>query len=212
MNSFRADKQFKVISSHSITLNVPQPTTQDDYIGNTHNNDYIPISCKQITPTIRNAYSSKSREETKSHKRRILSLKSTKSDRTCLQMPKTSPSMHGKLKLTNLYNNNSSLFNDTHNQKRHSDAFISSFAIRKSSPNRKKCHREHHPASTSWRRAPACNRQSKISSLQSTNNVKPNNSIQKHFPSTSMTIINLINSAQCLVISSLKSCYTRTMK
>ncbi|CAH8680187.1 unnamed protein product [Schistosoma rodhaini] len=203
MNNFGIDEKFKVTSSNSITLNVPQPNTLNDF---TENNQY-----KQINPTIRNVHSSKSVPEIKLYKQRIFSQKSIKSEKSCLQLPKACLTMHGKLELTS-FNNQSTLMNEIHNQNRYPDAFMSSFGIRKSNPRRKNIYHERYSANIHWRYPPTSYRQSGITSSKSKNNLEPNNYLLKHFPSTNVTIIDLAKSAQCLIINSLKSSYTQTIK
>ncbi|CAI2735322.1 unnamed protein product [Schistosoma spindalis] len=208
MNNFIIDEAFKATSSNSITLNVPQPNALNDL---TESNQYNTVQHKQTNPTIRNVHSSKSVQEIRSYKPRIFSRKSVKSDKICLQMPKACVSMNGKLELTS-FNNHSTLVTDIHNQNRYSDAFMSSFAIRKSNPSKKNIYHERYPANIHWRCAPTSYRQSGITSSKSQNNLKSNNYSLKHFSSTNITIIDLANSAQCLIISSLKSSYNQTIK
>uniref|UniRef100_A0A094ZF31 Uncharacterized protein n=1 Tax=Schistosoma haematobium TaxID=6185 RepID=A0A094ZF31_SCHHA len=192
MNNFRIDEEFQAISSNSITLNVPQPNPLNDFI---ESNPYNTVQYKQTNPTNRNVHSSKSVQE----------------DKICLQIPKACLSMHGKLELTS-FNNHSTLNNEIHNQNRYSNAFMSSFAIRKSNPSKKNTYHERYSANIHWRYAPISYRQSGITSSKSQNNLKSNNYSLKHIPSTNVTIIDLANSAQCLIINSLKSSCTQTIK
>ncbi|CAH8678905.1 unnamed protein product [Schistosoma haematobium] len=208
MNNFRIDEEFQAISSNSITLNVPQPNPLNDFI---ESNPYNTVQYKQTNPTNRNVHSSKSVQEVQSYKSRIFSQKSIKSDKICLQIPKACLSMHGKLELTS-FNNHSTLNNEIHNQNRYSNAFMSSFAIRKSNPSKKNTYHERYSANIHWRYAPISYRQSGITSSKSQNNLKSNNYSLKHIPSTNVTIIDLANSAQCLIINSLKSSCTQTIK
>ncbi|CAH8669916.1 unnamed protein product [Schistosoma margrebowiei] len=208
MNNFIIDEEFKSISSNSITLNVPQPNPLNDFI---ENNSYNTIQYKQINPTIRNVHSSKSVQEIQSYKPRIFSQKSIKSGKICLQMPKACLSMHGKLELTS-FNKHSALNNEIQNQNRYSNAFMSSFAIRKSNLSKRNIYHERYSTNIHWRCAPTFYRQSGITSSRSQNNLKSNNYSLKHIPSTNVTIIDLANSAQCLIINSLKSSYTQTIK
>nr|CAX73208.1 hypothetical protein [Schistosoma japonicum] len=155
-------------------------------------------------PTIRNVHSSKSVQDIRTYKQRLLSNRSIKSDKTCIQMPIASLSKLGKLELTS-FNQQTTTVNEIHNQKRYSDAFLSSFAIRQSNPSRKNVYCERQSNNMHCRHVPTSHRRSQMITSHSLMNLKSNNYGLKHFPSSNITIIDLAKSAQCLIINSLKS-------
>ncbi|KAK4475043.1 hypothetical protein MN116_002138 [Schistosoma mekongi] len=197
MNKFSINDKFKPTLSNSITLTIPQSHSIEC-------NESNLIQLKQIKSTIHNVYSSKSIQENKIYKQRLLSNRSIKSDKTCIQMPIASFSMLGKLELTS-FNQQATTINEMHSQKRYSDAFLSSFAIRQSNPSRKNVYYEHQSNNIHCRHVPTSHRRSQMITSHSSMNLKSKNYELKHFSSSNITIIDLANTAQYLIINALKS-------
>ncbi|CAH8659160.1 unnamed protein product [Heterobilharzia americana] len=116
--------------------------------------------------------------------------------------------MHGKLELT-AFNKQPVSFNESHNEKRHPNALMSSFGIRQSSPRRVRVYNTCYSETKRGKYNCPVYRRSEITSSKPSKCFDSKDAFFKNMRSTGVTIIDLANSAQCLIVNSLQSAYTQ---
>ncbi|CAH8874551.1 unnamed protein product [Trichobilharzia szidati] len=201
MNSPETNTTPRELSTSPITLNVPLPNSHDE---RSNSNPCDSEYSKQNTSTIRNVRRSKSTTYEKFSDQRMMFQKSVKSERSWFQIPKASLSMHGKLELT-AFNKQPIVCNEIRDHKRYPDAFKNSFGIRQSSPSRVRVYSGFYSANMRGRYNPTGYRRLGIISPMSTQRFTTNDTFVDKSSSAGVTVFDLANSAQCLIVNSLKS-------
>ncbi|VDP97352.1 unnamed protein product [Trichobilharzia regenti] len=201
MNSPETNTTPRELSTSPITLNVPLPNSHDE---RPNNNLCDTEYSKQNTSTIRNARRLKSTTYEKFSNQRIMFQQSVKSERSWFQIPKTSLSMHGKLELT-AFNKQPIVCNEMHDHKGYPGAFKSSFGIRQSSPSRIRVYSGFYSANMRGIYNPTGYRRLGIISPMSTQRFTTSETFIDKSSAAGVTVVDLANSAQCLIVNSLKT-------